>query len=68
MKLIIKKYRGKKEKEPIYHLVEPLNKMDFPLDFKRTNILFVGYVNKRAVCFLGLNQRAGRGRRHTPTS
>jgi ribosomal protein S18 acetylase RimI-like enzyme len=59
MKLTIKKYEGKNEKEPVYHLVEPLNQMDYPLNFKRTNVLFISYVKGKAICFLGLNQRAG---------
>ena len=48
-----------KNKGEIIKLIEPLNKMDYPLNLKRSNHLFVGFDGDNPVCFLGLNQRAG---------
>lgn len=55
--IVIKHYH--KNKREIIDKIGHLNKMDYPLDFKRSNHLFVGFVNDKAVCFLGLNQRSG---------
>ena len=48
-----------KNKGEIINLIEPLNKMDYPLNLKRSNHLFVGFEGGKPVCFLGLNQRSG---------
>lgn len=48
-----------KNKGEIIKLIEPLNKMDYPLNLKRSNHLFVGFIDGEPVCFLGLNQRSG---------
>ena len=48
-----------KNKGEIIKLIEPLNKMDYPLNLKRSNHLFVGFDGEVPVCFAGLNQRSG---------
>jgi RimJ/RimL family protein N-acetyltransferase len=55
--IVIKHYH--KNKGDIIKRIEHLNKMDYPLNLKRSNHLFVGFVNDKPVCFLGLNQRSG---------
>jgi len=48
-----------KNKGEVIKLIEPLNKMDYPLNLRRSNHLFVGFDGDKPVCFLGLNQRSG---------
>jgi len=57
IKVDIKHYH--KNKGEVIKSIEHLNKMDFPLNMKRINHLFVGYDEDTPVCFLGLNQRSG---------
>jgi len=55
--MIIKHYH--RNKGEIIKMIEHLNKMDYPLNLKRSNHLFVGFDGDFPVCFLGLNQRSG---------
>lgn len=55
--IIIKHYH--KNKGEIITRIKHLNKMDYPLNLKRSNHLFVGFEDDKPVCFLGLNQRSG---------
>ena len=57
MNVKIKHYH--KNKGDIIKQIEHLNKMDYPLNLKRSNHLFVGFDGEVPVCFAGLNQRSG---------
>ena len=48
-----------KNKGDIIKKIEHLNKMDYPLNLKRSNHLFVGFDNGVPACFIGVNQRSG---------
>jgi GNAT superfamily N-acetyltransferase len=55
--IVIKHYH--KNKQKVCESIEHLNKMDWPLNLKRSNHLFVGYDDDYPVCFIGVNNRNG---------